>query len=59
MPYRLAIAHYAQSFRSMRGWIQGLEPWASRATIWRASQLRYIHHIKTPAVNQAVLGEGQ
>ncbi len=26
-------------------WIQGLEPWASRATIWRASQLRYIHHI--------------
>ncbi len=26
------------------GWVQGLEPWASRATIWRASQLRYTHH---------------
>ena len=28
----------------VRGWIQGFEPWASRATIWRASQLRYTHH---------------
>ncbi len=27
------------------GWIQGLEPWASRATIWRANQLRHTHHI--------------
>ena len=26
------------------GWIQGFEPWAFRATIWRANQLRYIHH---------------
>ena len=27
-------------------WIEGLEPSASRATIWRASQLRHTHHIK-------------
>ncbi len=28
------------------GWIEGLEPSASRATIWRASRLRHTHHIE-------------
>ena len=29
---------------SPKGWVEGLEPSASRATIWRANQLRHTHH---------------
>ena len=30
------------------GWMKGLEPSASRATIWRPNQLGDIHHISIP-----------
>ena len=39
VPYRLAIA------QNSMGWIERFELSASRATIWRANQLRYTHHI--------------
>ena len=43
-------AHTMYSFQSR--WIQGFEPWASRATIWRANQLRYTHHINIKLINE-------
>ena len=51
VPYRLATTHYrkkrtlSNSLSVHVGWLVGLEPTASRATIWRASQLRHSHHI--------------
>ncbi len=54
MPYRLATAQYKYhptraAGRVMllikMGWIVGIEPTASRATIWRANHLRYTHHV--------------
>ena len=37
------------------GWMKGVEPSASRATIWRANQLRHIHHIHLISLHQMAL----
>ena len=50
MPYRLATSQCLGPgaricVKERMGWMKGFEPSASRATIWRANQLRHIHHI--------------
>ena len=37
-------------------WIEGFEPSASRATIWRANQLRYTHHYMYISVQACLKG---
>ena len=51
VPYHLATAQYNSKDNQNKkmGWIVGFEPTASRATIWRASQLRHTHRIKKMA----------
>ena len=55
VPYHLATTHYKRKrpcrnapVRSLVGCLERFELSASRATIWRANQLRHRHHIMRP-----------
>ena len=54
LPYRLATAQQKKrprsiiTVRSLVGCLERFELSASRATIWRANQLRHRHHIMRP-----------
>ena len=45
-------------FETQMGWIVGLEPTTSRATIWHSNQLNYIHHVALVAYALPVESDG-
>ena len=49
MPYVSTAIYYASKMRIIKvalGWVIGLEPTTSRATIWHSSQLNYTHRLR-------------